>query len=64
MKWRGSKEVGAEVRERELTKGVWGAVRKPGHPWPSGGGVQVAIPLPSGSAWELGARFSPPEGNH
>lgn len=40
--------------ERELTKGVWGAVRKLGHPWPSGGGVQVAIPLPSGSAWELG----------
>lgn len=49
--------------ERELTKGVC-VGRKPGCPWPSGGGVQIAVPLLSDSAWELGARLSPPEGNH
>lgn len=54
--------MGAEG-ERELTKGVRGG-RKSGCPCPSGGGVQVAVPLLSDSAWELGARLSPPEGNH
>lgn len=54
--------MGAEG-ERELTKGVCGG-RKSGCPCPSGGGVQVAVPLLSDSTWELGARLSPPEGNH